>query len=353
MPLATIVLPSYNYGRYLPESLPRIMAQLGYSSELIIIDDASTDGSLALARELTGGDGRVRIIANETNQGVHAALQRGLELAAGRYLLYAAADDRQEPGLLSQSVELLEHHPEAAFCTAPVNYIDAAGALVRGWPGPQLRHGGWYPRAKAAELMRSHGFWFCGASTVFRTELLRAEGGFPSDLGNLADSFVTQTLAQRHGFCTLGEPMAEVRLLSDSYSCSERSELERPYHIRVAAMERMGALPELYPPQFVRQWAELWGFLDGLKAWRHSILRPQLAFLGRERHYFRMRPALSDQLFAPLLTALAGVQFLLFAGWGATLLCGNPLFWRYMRPGRLLPWLWKQFKTKQDRRQEF
>ncbi|WP_449243339.1 glycosyltransferase family 2 protein [Desulfovibrio sp.] len=350
MPLATIVLPSYNYARYLPESLPRILDQLGDFGELVIIDDASTDGSLDIARALTRGDGRVRILANERNQGVHAALRRGLELAQGRYLLYAAADDRLMPGLLRAAVDLLERSPRAAFCTAPARYIDADGAPARDWPGPALRPGGGYSPGEALALMRRHGFWFCGASTVFRAEPLRAEGGFPVELGNLADSFVTQTLALRHGFSSLAAPMAEVRILADSYSCSERAELERPHQIRVEAMRRMEAASGLYPSDFIRQWAALWSFLDGLKAWRHSILRPQLLFLGRDRRFFRMRPAWPDFLFAPLLSALAGFQFVLFAAWGGVLLCGNPLFWRYLRPGRLFPWLWKQFSLKQEQR---
>lgn len=349
MPLSSIVLPSYNYAHYLRESLPRVLGQLGDSDELIIIDDASTDGSLELARALVQGDRRVRIFANERNQGVHAALQRGLDLAEGRYLLYAAADDRLAPGLLSAAVALLEERPEAAFCTGPVRYIDAEGGRVRGWPGPQLRQRGWYSPAQAAELMHIHGFWFCGASTVFRTALLRAEGGFPKELGNLADSFVTQTLALRHGFRTVAEDGAEVRLLANSYSCTERAELERPYQIRNAALERMAAMPDLYPPAFARRWAELWGFLDGLKAWRHSILQPQLAFLGRDRRFFRMRSAWPDVLFATLLAAMARLQFMLFATWGGALLCANPLFWRYLRPSRLFPWLWRHFAFARTR----
>lgn len=350
MTMLTILLASYNYARYLPESLPLILGQLGATDELIVIDDASTDNSLACARAICGNDARVRIIANRQNQGVHAALASGLALASGRYILFAAADDCLLPGFAVQALNLLERHPESAFCTAPVVYVDGADQHVMDWPGPPLRQGAYYSQDAAKALMRRYGFWFCANSTVFRLDMLRAEAEFSPEMGNMADSFTAQVLALRHGFCALAEPMARVRLLPESYSCRERWQLERPYHIRVAVVRRMRELPELFAADFIDEWVDVWSFLDGLKAWHYTILKQQLLFLGKQRQYYRMRSSWPDLLFVPVMQFMVCVQFFIYCCWGAVLLCRYRLFWRYLKPGRLFPWLRKQFAAGPEQR---
>jgi O-antigen biosynthesis protein len=95
-PAVSIVIPSYNHGRYLREAIESVVAQSVRDLEVIVIDDGSEDDSLALAREMALADDRIQVIEQE-NRGSHSALTRGMELAKGKWLTALNSDDRWHP----------------------------------------------------------------------------------------------------------------------------------------------------------------------------------------------------------------------------------------------------------------
>lgn len=337
----SVILASHNYARFLPDALRAVANQLDERMEFLIIDDASTDESPSIIAEFAKSTPRTHVFLNRENQGIHAATAQGLKAAAGKYVLFAAADDRILPGLLPRSLDMLTRHPEAAFCTAPVRYVDAGGNSVMPWSGPTMEDG-YASREKTGRLMRRHGFWFVAATTVFNLGLLQAAGGYDPALGHLSDSFVAQTLALRHGFCMLEQPLAEVRILTESYSGTGRADLEDTYKIRLTATQRMSQTPDLYPEAFIREWNEAWGFLDAFQSWSRKIRRPQQAFLGEQIALFRPHRAWTDRIFPALIGALGSLQFLLLALWGLCVLYRNPLLHPYLAPKRCWNWLLRQ-----------
>ena len=129
----SVVVPSYNYARYLPDRLASIFAQTHPVAEIIVLDDASTDSSEAAAREAARSAGRhIQWIGSERNSGsVFHQWRRAAELARGDYLWIAEADDSCDPALLAA----LRHAARApgvvmAFCDARA--IDAEGRPL--WP---------------------------------------------------------------------------------------------------------------------------------------------------------------------------------------------------------------------------
>ncbi len=342
----TVLLSSYNYSRYILEALERITPQLEPGFELIIIDDASTDNTLELIAPVVAANPAIRLIRNESNTGVHNVLNKGLALARGTYFICTSADDHIAPGLFRRSLDLLERHPEAALCTAPAGWMDAEGRPFGGWVGPELSDGAFNGPAQARALMRRFGFWFAGATTTFRTDLLRRQDGFSLSLGNLADSFVSQQLALEFGFCSLAEPMALVRILPQSYSCAERYDMKKTHALRLEAISRMKQSPNLFPADFIREWVDVWGFLDALKAWHHTTLWHQRRFLGEGLGLFRLKPTSLDRLMAALVRGIGLGQFVVFGLWGLCVLGRYRLFRQYLRPGRFLPWLKKQLRRQ-------
>lgn len=108
--LVSVIVPSFNHVGDLAEALESVAAQTYHDVELIVVDDASTDGSAAVARELLDGKvfrkrfhGRVRLEVNAENQGAHAAINRGLALASGEWLTILNSDDCYPP----QRIEVL------------------------------------------------------------------------------------------------------------------------------------------------------------------------------------------------------------------------------------------------------
>jgi GDPmannose 4,6-dehydratase len=110
-PLVSVVVPTYNYGRFLGEMLDSLLAQTYQNWECVVIDDGSTDNTKEVVARYSETDGRIRYISQE-NRGQPAALNTGLRNFAGEYLQILDADDLIETRKLERQVESLEKHPE-------------------------------------------------------------------------------------------------------------------------------------------------------------------------------------------------------------------------------------------------
>lgn len=133
----SVVVTCYNYARFLPISVGSALRQVGVDVDVIIVDDASTDGSGALAAELASRDDRIRVIPLPVNQGPVAAFNQGLAAATGTYIVRLDADDALTGGSLRRSVALLEHHPSLGLVYGhPLHFTDdlpPARCAVQEW----------------------------------------------------------------------------------------------------------------------------------------------------------------------------------------------------------------------------
>lgn len=126
-PLVSVVLPNYNYARYLPERIESILAQSFDDFELIILDDASTDRSVEVIDRYRS-DPRVRVVVNNENSGsVFRQWNSGVELARGRYVWIAEADDLADPSLLATLVPILESSESVVLAYSESWLIDETG----------------------------------------------------------------------------------------------------------------------------------------------------------------------------------------------------------------------------------
>jgi glycosyltransferase involved in cell wall biosynthesis len=116
MDLLTIVVPVYNTEPYLNKTLHSLCSQTYTNLEILLIDDGSTDNSLAVCRAWAGKDQRIRVVAQE-NAGVAAARNRGIALASGKYLMFVDADDWIEPDMLKTLHDLaVTYDTDVACC---------------------------------------------------------------------------------------------------------------------------------------------------------------------------------------------------------------------------------------------
>lgn len=123
-PLVTVVIPCYNYGHFLPAAVASALDQEGVEVEVIIVDDASPDGSAEVARGLADRDSRVRLIAHETNKRHIMTYNDGLAEAAGDYVILLSADDLLTRNSVTRAVSLMEGHPEVGLVYGPVVVFD-------------------------------------------------------------------------------------------------------------------------------------------------------------------------------------------------------------------------------------
>lgn len=140
-PTVSIVLPCYNGAGFLAQSINSVIAQTYIDWELIIVNDCSTDNSLAIMQDFAAKDERIHIINNEHNLKLPGALNRGFQEAKGKYLTWTSHDNRMAPTMLEEFVSYLDDNPDKGLVTA----CYAAFSLTTGeqlyevhHPDPQL-----------------------------------------------------------------------------------------------------------------------------------------------------------------------------------------------------------------------
>jgi glycosyltransferase involved in cell wall biosynthesis len=138
----SIVLPTHNGSLYIAQSIRSCLAQTHPYWELIVVDDASTDGTLRVVQEFT--DARVRIVRHVANRGLPAALNTGFDVARGQYLTWTSDDNYYLPCALERMLSVFHAHPDVGFVCADQDFIDEKGTVINHFdvdvPGGLLTH---------------------------------------------------------------------------------------------------------------------------------------------------------------------------------------------------------------------
>ena len=128
MSLVSIIVPGYNHAPFLQQRLHSILAQTCTDYELILLDDASTDGSDDILRAFAATHPEARLVINTENSGsAFRQWAKGLAMATGRYVWIAESDDAAHPDFLQTMVELLQQEPELVMAYSASLYMDTDG----------------------------------------------------------------------------------------------------------------------------------------------------------------------------------------------------------------------------------
>ncbi len=124
-----VAVPCYQYGRYLRKCVESILSQGVANLRVHVIDNASTDDSVAVARALAREDARVTFFARTTNRGPNASYNAAVDWAEADYFLLLDADDLLAPGCLARACSILEARPEVAFTCGTEAMLTPAGEI--------------------------------------------------------------------------------------------------------------------------------------------------------------------------------------------------------------------------------
>jgi GT2 family glycosyltransferase len=180
--LFSVIIPNWNGARHLPTCLNALRAQTYPAVEVIIADNASSDGSGAL---LTRDYPEVRLVQLATNQGFTGACNAGMRAARGEYLALLNNDTEVDPGWIAAVVDCFARHPEAGMVASRMMLFDrrdhfhTAGDFygVDGWPG---NRGAWQ-RDVGQYDREEHVFSACGGSAAYRRTMLDQIGLLDDD----------------------------------------------------------------------------------------------------------------------------------------------------------------------------
>ena len=164
-PLVSVVIPCYNYGRFLDDAVASVRAQTLRDLEIIVVDDGSTDDvtpEVLNALEAQDHDPCLTIIRQE-NQGAPAARNTGIRAARGLYICCLDADDTMEPTYLEKCVLLMESN---AGVSLAYSWLRVTGAEERVW------------KSESLDLDRMRYYNHVSISAVFRREAGLEGGGF-------------------------------------------------------------------------------------------------------------------------------------------------------------------------------
>lgn len=110
-----VLVPCYNYARYLTDCVRSVLDQSIKDVRVLVIDDASSDETLQVANGLSAADKRVHVIGHAHNRGHIATFNEGIEWADSDYFLLLSADDLLLPGALERAVDVMENNPDVVM----------------------------------------------------------------------------------------------------------------------------------------------------------------------------------------------------------------------------------------------
>jgi glycosyltransferase involved in cell wall biosynthesis len=272
--LLTVVIPHYNQRDFLPRAVASVLHGEPCDLEIIVVDDGSTDGSESVLAALEATSPLITVIRCKVNQGVVSALNTGLAAARGRYVNFLGADDLVLPNLYRPLSRALDDHPAAALACSQLAIVGSDGSLrgIRPLMPPSFRTEYLDPRTICQRIKRTD-HWISSATTMFRTDLLRAAGGFDATLGVFCDIIVERILAFQHGFVYVPGIRAVFRVAASTLSGFTLLNQNENARQLATAQERLAAsivghLAPDYPDIFARRL-------------RFSAARLQLVWRGR------------------------------------------------------------------------
>ena len=198
-PLVSIVVPAYNAERFLGETLATLRAQTYDAIEIIVCDDASTDGTAAIAQGT--GDARIRYLRNDATLGGYGAMNRGVRESRGELVAIYHADDVYDARIVEREVAFLREHPAAGSVFCLDRFIDEAGAEYdRLKLPPALANARVFDAALLAEsLLRYKNTFLRTPSVMLRRAAFDAVGGFDQErFGIAADLDMWARLSLEH-----------------------------------------------------------------------------------------------------------------------------------------------------------
>lgn len=265
-PLVSVVMPAYGHERFVGPAIESVLAQTLTDWELIVIDDASPDGTWAEVARFQ--DPRITVDRHRFNRGAHATLNEGLARARGPYVAILNSDDLYHPSRLERLVGYLEQHGVDLVGTE-VRLIDAAGTPIEDQAHDWMV---WYrgrldslrDGTDIGEALLAGNIFVTTSNVLFRRELLARVGGFENLRYAHDYAFLLSAVAldgarvaflrgaplldyRWHGGNTIREDATEVRLESFRVIC-QHLPLMLPEGGRARVMAALGQLSSLAQP---------------------------------------------------------------------------------------------------------
>lgn len=211
-PLVSFTVTAYNTEKYIAECLDSIFTQQGnYDFEVVVVDDASTDGTEQVVRSYT--DSRLRYIRHSQNQGAFATVNRGFEEAKGQFVSRIDSDDRYRSDFLLTVVPILQKYPQVGLVYGDIAMINPQGKITSPSKNVQ-RQNLPIPGNELIPLLEKN--YLPAPTTIARKEAW-AEG-LPVPPGfDFCDWYLSTSIAKKWDFYYCDQVLADYRVHPQNY----------------------------------------------------------------------------------------------------------------------------------------
>lgn len=216
-PLVSVVVPVFNAQQYLAEAIKSIFNQSYKNFELLVFNDGSTDQSLRVLRSFS--DDRIRLFESKENRGYIYHLNKGLELAKGKYIARMDADDISLPERFERQVALMEQNPGLGVCGTWFESFNEGGKLsVTQYPVDDA----------GIRLMLFYQNAFCHPSVMLRAAVLKQNGfRYEADVMPAEDYHLWVRLAAKAKLANVPEVLFRYRMHEENISYKEAQKKDR------------------------------------------------------------------------------------------------------------------------------
>jgi glycosyltransferase involved in cell wall biosynthesis len=207
-PFFSVVIPLYNKEPTIAATLNSALGQTWHSFEIIVVNDGSADGSLAVVEAFT--DNRLSVYS-KPNGGVSAARNYGIERARGKYIAFLDADDNWEPGYLAEMKTLIDKYPQCGLYASAYRRITRNKIILR---GNELDEGITDDFFKAK---MQHGVPFTSA-TIIKKQVFDDVGGYPVGMIGGEDDYTCSKIAIKYKVAFTPKILVLYDTLKSTYS---------------------------------------------------------------------------------------------------------------------------------------
>jgi glycosyltransferase involved in cell wall biosynthesis len=206
MPRVSVVIITFNHGQFIAEAIQSVLDQTFRDFETIVVDDGSTDNTANVVSRFP-----VKY-SKQGNLGVCRAYNRGADLSTGEYLYFLDADDVLLEGTLKKEVELLDSHPEVAFCYGQANMMTEQRHIYRVRKSTFLTASGVVDgKQQIRELLFTNRI--TSSSVMMRRRCFDEVGRFDERIGAIAeDRHLYIRLAKKYPLAYIAEPLVKYRV---------------------------------------------------------------------------------------------------------------------------------------------
>ncbi len=264
-PTLSVVIPLYNHAEVVLTAVESVLRQSRPPDEVVVVDDASTDGGAEAVEKFARADPSVRLIRSPRNQGTPRATNKGFAEAMGSYVYGLSADDFVLPGFFERHMRALEANPAAGLSYGDFVTVTQGREILERTPSLPAQEAFYSPDALSDAL---YGDILEARGAIFRRDALLEAGGLIPEFEEMSDWYLGLAVGFRHGLYYVPGACHAKRVDFTSYALKRQAD-RRGQQEKIRRIVRLleGDGNRDLIPHFVRSAAFMHFGVDAVEAW--------------------------------------------------------------------------------------